>query len=177
MPWRTYYRRTLTSQWRWSCTTPSQGSVEVVCLSFATQWSLINSNPQRWCWCLATLGVGRVCSGSASGSALSREPVRRSGMCWYVTTHCQVSPVHSLVLPQEIQPNSPAAQANLVPHTDYILGADLMGIDDDLYSVIENNDQRVIRFYVYNSETDRCREVSTLMLNKCHMWCGDWIKY
>ena len=61
--------------------------------------------------------------------------------------------------PQEVQDNSPASQANLVAHTDYILGSDTMGPEDDLYSIIEANNQRTIRLYVYNSDTDSCREV------------------
>ena len=60
---------------------------------------------------------------------------------------------------QEVQPNSPAAQAKLIPHTDYILGSDVMGPDDDLYSVVEANNQQTVRLYVYNCELDTCREV------------------
>ena len=66
----------------------------------------------------------------------------------------------SLSLSQEVQDNSPASQANLIAHTDYILGSDTMGPEDDLYSVIEASNQRTIRLYVYNSESDSCREVS-----------------
>ena len=59
-----------------------------------------------------------------------------------------------------MQPESPAALAGLIPHTDYILGADVMGPDDnDLYSVIEAHNQQTIRLFVYNSDTDKCREV------------------
>jgi S1-C subfamily serine protease len=61
----------------------------------------------------------------------------------------------------EVQPNSPAADAGLIPHTDYILGADVMGPDDnDLYSVIEMHDKQVVHLFVYNVDTDKCREVS-----------------
>ena len=58
-----------------------------------------------------------------------------------------------------MQANSPAAAAGLIPHTDYILGADLMGPEDDLYSVIESNIGKNIHLFVYNSDTNRCREV------------------
>ena len=61
---------------------------------------------------------------------------------------------------QEVHPNSPAAQAGLKPHSDYILGSDAMTGEDDLFHLIENNDNKQIRLFVYNSETDICREVS-----------------
>ena len=36
-----------------------------------------------------------------------------------------------------------------------------MGPDDnDLYSVIEAHNQQTIRLFVYNCDTDKCREVS-----------------
>ena len=31
--------------------------------------------------------------------------------------------------------------------------------DDDLYSLIENNNHKEIRLFVYNSDSDACREV------------------
>ena len=66
------------------------------------------------------------------------------------------------VLPlQEIHPNSPAAQAGLIPHTDYILGSDTMVGDDDLYTLIENNNHKELKLFVFNSDSDVCREVST----------------
>lgn len=58
-----------------------------------------------------------------------------------------------------MQADSPAAVAGLVPHTDYILGADLMGPEDDLYSVVETNIGKNIHLFVYNSDSNRCREV------------------
>ena len=66
-----------------------------------------------------------------------------------------------LLLPsQEVHPNSPAAQAGLIPHSDYILGSDaMMSTDDDFYTLIENNNHKQLRLYVYNSEMDSCREV------------------
>lgn len=66
---------------------------------------------------------------------------------------------HTFTLSQEVHPNSPAAQAGLIPHTDYILGSDAMVGDDDLYSLIENNNHKEIRLFVYNSDSDACREV------------------
>eukprot|EP00731_Ephydatia_muelleri_P020166 Em0012g991a len=58
----------------------------------------------------------------------------------------------------EVHPNSPAAQAGLLPHTDYILGSDAMTGDDDLFSFIENNNNKQLKLFVYNSEQDSCRE-------------------
>lgn len=59
-----------------------------------------------------------------------------------------------------MHPNSPAAQAGLIPHTDYVVGSDSMvGGEDDFYSVVETNDHKQIKLYVYNSESDVCREV------------------
>lgn len=60
-----------------------------------------------------------------------------------------------------MHPNSPAAQAGLIPHSDYVVGSDsLVGVEDDFYSMIETNNQKQIKLYVYNSESDSCREVS-----------------
>ncbi len=66
--------------------------------------------------------------------------------------------------PQEVHPNSPAAQAGLIPHTDYILGSEVMAGDDDLYTVIETNDHKQIKLFVYNCDTDLCREVVIISL-------------
>ncbi len=34
-----------------------------------------------------------------------------------------------------------------------------MGPDDDLYSIIETHNMQTLHLNVYNSDTDRCREV------------------
>ena len=79
--------------------------------------------------------------------------------------------------PQEIHPNSPAAQAGLIPHSDYILGSEIMTSgDDDLYSLIESHDHQEIKLYVYNADTGNCREVSTRITacqhsEGCSSWC------
>lgn len=71
----------------------------------------------------------------------------------------------------EVHPNSPAALAGLVPHSDYILGSDtMMSTDDDFYTLIENNDHKQLRLYVYNSEMDSCREV---LLTPNSEWGGE----
>ncbi|KAF7711892.1 Golgi reassembly-stacking protein 2 [Silurus meridionalis] len=60
----------------------------------------------------------------------------------------------------EIEPNSPAALAGLRPHTDYIIGADtVMNESEDLFSLIETHEGKGLKLYVYNTDTDSCREV------------------
>ncbi|XP_068604799.1 LOW QUALITY PROTEIN: Golgi reassembly-stacking protein 2-like [Brachionichthys hirsutus] len=60
----------------------------------------------------------------------------------------------------EVEPNSPAALAGLRPHTDYIIGADtVMNESEDLFSLIESHEGRGLKLYVYNTDTDTCREV------------------
>ena len=60
---------------------------------------------------------------------------------------------------QEVHPNSPASEAGLCAHTDYIVGSDMMMSEDDFYSLVENSNHRELRLYVYNIENDVCREV------------------
>lgn len=60
----------------------------------------------------------------------------------------------------EVLPNSPAALAGLRAYTDYIIGADTCSIEsEDLFSLIENYDSKELKLYVYNTDTDNCREV------------------
>ncbi|KAG8559667.1 hypothetical protein GDO81_017408 [Engystomops pustulosus] len=59
-----------------------------------------------------------------------------------------------------VEPNSPAALAGLRPHTDYIIGADtVMNESEDLFSLIETHEGKPLKLYVYNTDTDNCREV------------------
>ena len=86
----------------------------------------------------------------------------------FVRIHCKYKATPTVLIPfplplltQEVHPNSPAAQAGLIPHTDYVVGSDsLVGTEDDFYSMIETNNQKQIKLYVYNSDSDSCREVS-----------------
>ncbi|XP_048835790.1 Golgi reassembly-stacking protein 2 [Brienomyrus brachyistius] len=60
----------------------------------------------------------------------------------------------------EVEANSPAALAGLRPHTDYIIGADtVMNESEDLFSLIETHEGKGLKLYVYNTDTDNCREV------------------
>ncbi|MGH0122100.1 UNVERIFIED_CONTAM: hypothetical protein FKN15_013019 [Acipenser sinensis] len=60
----------------------------------------------------------------------------------------------------EVEPNSPAALAGLRPHTDYIIGADtVMNESEDLFSLIDTHEGKGLKLYVYNTDTDNCREV------------------
>uniref|UniRef100_A0A8C7PSY9 Golgi reassembly stacking protein 2 n=1 Tax=Oncorhynchus mykiss TaxID=8022 RepID=A0A8C7PSY9_ONCMY len=60
----------------------------------------------------------------------------------------------------EVEPNSPAAMAGLRPHTDYVIGADtVMNESEDLFSLIETHEGKGLKLYVYNTDTDNCRDV------------------
>nr|CAJ82834.1 golgi reassembly stacking protein 2 [Xenopus tropicalis] len=60
----------------------------------------------------------------------------------------------------EVEPNSPAALAGLRAHSDYIIGADtVMNESEDLFSLIETHEGKPLKLYVYNTDTDNCREV------------------
>ncbi|XP_042218271.1 Golgi reassembly-stacking protein 2-like isoform X2 [Homarus americanus] len=61
----------------------------------------------------------------------------------------------------EVEPNSPADIAGLQSYKDYIIGADsVLHESEDLFSLIEAHEGRPLKLYVYNVETDSCREVT-----------------
>ncbi|XP_045180016.2 Golgi reassembly-stacking protein 2-like [Mercenaria mercenaria] len=61
----------------------------------------------------------------------------------------------------EVQPNSPADLAGLRSNTDYIIGADsVLHESEDLFTLIESHEGKPLKLYVYNSESDSCREVT-----------------
>lgn len=61
----------------------------------------------------------------------------------------------------EVQPNSPADIAGLRSNTDYIIGADsVLHESEDLFQLIESHEGKLLKLYVYNSETDGCREIT-----------------
>lgn len=60
----------------------------------------------------------------------------------------------------EVYPNSPGAVAGLRAYTDYIIGADTSVIQsEDLFSLIQSGEGQQLKLYVYNTDTDNCREV------------------
>jgi len=61
----------------------------------------------------------------------------------------------------DVNPNSPSDIAGLRPHTDYIIGADTVLHDtEDFFNLIAQHEGKALKLYVYNSETDGCREVT-----------------
>lgn len=61
----------------------------------------------------------------------------------------------------DVNPNSPASLAGFRPYTDYIIGADsVLHESEDLFTLIEAHEGKPLKLYMYNSETDSCREVS-----------------
>ena len=70
-----------------------------------------------------------------------------------------------------MEPNSPAYLAGLRQFTDYIIGADsILSEQEDLFTLIESNEGKPLKLYVYNSETDASREVNIICL-------GTFVKY
>ncbi|KAH9498804.1 Golgi reassembly-stacking protein 2 [Bulinus truncatus] len=61
----------------------------------------------------------------------------------------------------EVQPNSPADLAGLRSDTDFVIGADsVLHESEDLFTLIESHEGKALKLYVYNTETDACREVT-----------------
>ena len=61
--------------------------------------------------------------------------------------------------------------AGLRQFTDYIIGADsILSEQEDLFTLIESNEGKPLKLYVYNSETDASREV---VLTPNSAWGGD----
>ncbi|VDL80624.1 unnamed protein product [Nippostrongylus brasiliensis] len=70
-----------------------------------------------------------------------------------------------------VQPNSPASIAGLVSNTDYILGAEsVLNQADDLIALVQANEGKPLKLYVYNVDTDVVREVS---LTPNSAWGGE----
>merc|ERR1712176_1045541 len=72
----------------------------------------------------------------------------------------------------EVENSSPAHFAGLRSFTDYIIGADSISLaeQDDLFSLVEAHDGRPLKLFVYNSETDSCRDV---VVTPNSAWGGD----
>ncbi|CAG0914309.1 unnamed protein product [Notodromas monacha] len=61
----------------------------------------------------------------------------------------------------DVIPGSPAAVAGFRPFTDFIVGADsVLPENEDLFALVEANNGRPLKLYVYNTESDSCREVT-----------------
>uniref|UniRef100_A0A915L4R4 PDZ GRASP-type domain-containing protein n=1 Tax=Romanomermis culicivorax TaxID=13658 RepID=A0A915L4R4_ROMCU len=61
----------------------------------------------------------------------------------------------------DINPNSPASIAGLRANTDYILGAEsVLNDPDDLFTMVQANEGKPMKLFVYNVETDAVREIS-----------------
>lgn len=71
----------------------------------------------------------------------------------------------------EVHPTSPADFAGLIAFSDYIIGADsVLHESEDLFTLIETHEGKPLKLYVYNADTDSCREV-TITPNR--NWGGD----
>uniref|UniRef100_A0A023GF11 Putative golgi reassembly stacking protein grasp65 n=1 Tax=Amblyomma triste TaxID=251400 RepID=A0A023GF11_AMBTT len=71
----------------------------------------------------------------------------------------------------DVSPHSPAEAASLRPYADYIIGSDsVLHESEDLFTLIDAHEGRPLKLYVYNTDTDCCREV-TITPNKS--WGGD----
>lgn len=61
----------------------------------------------------------------------------------------------------EVHPSSPAESAGLHSFSDYIIGSDaILHETEDLFALIEAHEGRSLKLYVYNADSDNCREVT-----------------
>lgn len=74
----------------------------------------------------------------------------------------------------EVEPNSPAELAGLQVNTDYILGTSekIFRSVDYLFDELQQNINKPLEFYVYNSDTD---EVRNVVIMPSTDWGGDGI--
>ncbi|XP_029823813.2 Golgi reassembly-stacking protein 2 [Ixodes scapularis] len=71
----------------------------------------------------------------------------------------------------DVSPQSPAEAAGLRPYGDYIIGSDsVLHESEDLFTLIDAHEGRPLKLYVYNTDSDSCRELS-ITPNKA--WGGD----
>uniref|UniRef100_A0A671NMV1 PDZ GRASP-type domain-containing protein n=1 Tax=Sinocyclocheilus anshuiensis TaxID=1608454 RepID=A0A671NMV1_9TELE len=60
----------------------------------------------------------------------------------------------------DVEVSSPAELAGLEPYSDYIVGADqVLQESEDFFSLIEASEGKALKLLVYNTQSDRCREV------------------
>ncbi|OTF83452.1 Golgi reassembly-stacking protein-like protein, partial [Euroglyphus maynei] len=61
----------------------------------------------------------------------------------------------------DVAPNSPADIAGLKSYRDYIIGADsFLQDNDDIFNLIQTYEGKPLKLFVYNVDTDSCREVT-----------------
>lgn len=71
----------------------------------------------------------------------------------------------------DVNPRSPAEIAGLFSHSDYIIGADsVLHESEDLFTLIDTHEGKQLKLYVYNVDSDTCREV-TIIPNR--NWGGE----
>lgn len=72
----------------------------------------------------------------------------------------------------EIEPNSPAELAGLIPYKDYLLGTAEKAFKNTeiLYDELVEHEESPVEFYVYNSDTDNVR---TVLLMPSRQWGGE----
>ncbi|CAN7990663.1 unnamed protein product [Ixodes hexagonus] len=71
----------------------------------------------------------------------------------------------------DVSPQSPAEAAGLRPYGDYIIGSDsVLHESEDLFTLIDAHEGRPLKLYVYNTDSDSCRELN-ITPNKA--WGGD----
>ena len=72
----------------------------------------------------------------------------------------------------EVESNSPAELAGLIPFKDYLLGTAEKAFKDTevLQQELLSNKDKPVEFYVYNTDTD---EVRVVVLLPTHDWAGD----
>ena len=67
--------------------------------------------------------------------------------------------IHLAIL--QVQPNSPAERAGLKAYQDYVIGADsVLHESEDFFSLVEAHQNKPLKLYVYNLDTDRCRDIT-----------------
>lgn len=60
----------------------------------------------------------------------------------------------------EVEQGSPAQQAGFKAKEDYVIGSDsILQESDDLYNLIEAHEGKALKLFVYNINSDNCREV------------------
>ncbi|XP_052452354.1 Golgi reassembly-stacking protein 1b [Carassius gibelio] len=71
----------------------------------------------------------------------------------------------------DVEVDSPAELAGLEPYSDFIVGSDqVLQESEDFFSLIEACEGRAVKLLVYNTQSDRCREV---LITPNRAWGGE----